>query len=158
MLKYLYFLYFYFRWKNWKRRWFVLNDRCLYYFQYSAENVPKGIVPLENVKVLLKILNTVTWSRPPSKTYCVISKYPLVLSVVVKNPKITSFWHFLDKTDPTVKIWCALKYPSHFSTLTVRLLLQLDFKKHNSFLTNMSSKSCTLSRSYTKDRTLKIVN
>ena len=20
-------------WKNWKRRWFVLNDRCLYYFQ-----------------------------------------------------------------------------------------------------------------------------
>jgi len=38
-------------WKNWKRRWFVLNDRCLYYFQYSAENVPKGIVPLENVKV-----------------------------------------------------------------------------------------------------------
>jgi len=38
-------------WKTWKRRWFVLNDRCLYYFQHTAENVPKGIIPLENVKV-----------------------------------------------------------------------------------------------------------
>ncbi|XP_023349535.1 cytohesin-3 isoform X2 [Eurytemora carolleeae] len=38
-------------WKNWKRRWFVLNDRCLYYFQHTAENVPKGIIPLENVRV-----------------------------------------------------------------------------------------------------------
>lgn len=38
-------------WKSWKRRWFVLNDRCLYYFQHTAENVPKGIIPLENVRV-----------------------------------------------------------------------------------------------------------
>ena len=38
-------------WKNWKRRWFVLNDRCLYYFQHTAENSPKGIIPLEGVKV-----------------------------------------------------------------------------------------------------------
>jgi len=38
-------------WKTWKRRWFVLNDRCLYYFQHTAENVPKGIIPLENVRV-----------------------------------------------------------------------------------------------------------
>ena len=38
-------------WKNWKRRWFVLNDRCLYYFQHTAENAPKGIIPLEGVKV-----------------------------------------------------------------------------------------------------------
>ena len=29
-------------WKNWKRRWFVLNDGCLYYFQHTAENAPKG--------------------------------------------------------------------------------------------------------------------
>ena len=29
-------------WKNWKRRWFVLSDGCLYYFQHTAENVPKG--------------------------------------------------------------------------------------------------------------------
>merc|ERR1719410_2200554 len=38
-------------WKNWKRRWFVLNDRCLYYFQHTAETAPKGIIPLEGVKV-----------------------------------------------------------------------------------------------------------
>jgi len=38
-------------WKSWKRRWFVLNDRCLYYFQHTAENVPKGIIPLENIRV-----------------------------------------------------------------------------------------------------------
>ena len=41
------------RWKNWKRRWFVLNNRCLYYFQHTSENSPKGIIPLENVKVRL---------------------------------------------------------------------------------------------------------
>ena len=29
-------------WKSWKRRWFVLSDRCLYYFQHTAETVPKG--------------------------------------------------------------------------------------------------------------------
>ncbi len=45
----MYFLFY--SWKNWKRRWFVLSDRCLYYFQHTAENVPKGIIPLENVKV-----------------------------------------------------------------------------------------------------------
>jgi len=38
-------------WKSWKRRWFVLNDRCLYYFQHTAETAPKGIIPLENVSV-----------------------------------------------------------------------------------------------------------
>lgn len=30
-------------WKNWKRRWFVLSDSCLYYFKHTAENVPKGL-------------------------------------------------------------------------------------------------------------------
>jgi len=38
-------------WKTWKRRWFVLNDSCLYYFQSTAENNPLGIIPLENVDV-----------------------------------------------------------------------------------------------------------
>lgn len=38
-------------WKSWKRRWFVLNDGCLYYFQHTAENVPKGIIPLDQVAV-----------------------------------------------------------------------------------------------------------
>jgi len=40
-------------WKNWKRRWFVLSDSCLYYFKHTAENVPKGIIPLDNVSVRL---------------------------------------------------------------------------------------------------------
>ncbi len=31
----------------------MLSDRCLYYFQHTAENVPKGIIPLENVRVRL---------------------------------------------------------------------------------------------------------
>ena len=38
-------------WKNWKRRWFHLNNRCLYYFSHTSESSPKGIIPLENVKV-----------------------------------------------------------------------------------------------------------
>ncbi|TRY80813.1 hypothetical protein TCAL_09275 [Tigriopus californicus] len=50
-------------WKNWKRRWFVLSDRCLYYFQHTAENVPKGIIPLENVKVRLM-------DNVDSKSFC----------------------------------------------------------------------------------------
>jgi len=41
-------------WKNWKRRYFVLNDKCLYYFKHTAENIPTGIIPLDNVKVSLK--------------------------------------------------------------------------------------------------------
>ena len=42
--------------RTWKKRWFVLSDRCLYYFQQTSENVPKGIIPLENVKVCLKMV------------------------------------------------------------------------------------------------------
>jgi len=38
-------------WKTWKRRWFVIKDRCLYYFHHSSENDPKGIIPLENIQV-----------------------------------------------------------------------------------------------------------
>ncbi len=28
-----------------------MSDRCLYYFEHTTENIPKGIIPLENVKV-----------------------------------------------------------------------------------------------------------
>ncbi|XP_052068872.1 cytohesin-1-like isoform X6 [Mytilus californianus] len=37
--------------KNWKRRWFILNDNCLYYFQFTTDKEPKGIIPLENIQV-----------------------------------------------------------------------------------------------------------
>ncbi|KAK3592669.1 hypothetical protein CHS0354_015971 [Potamilus streckersoni] len=39
------------RFKNWKRRWFILNDNCLYYFQFTTDKEPKGIIPLENIQV-----------------------------------------------------------------------------------------------------------
>ena len=35
-------------WKTWKRRWFVLNDSCLYYFQSTAENNPLGMASYFN--------------------------------------------------------------------------------------------------------------
>jgi len=39
------------RYKNWKRRWFILNDNCLYYFEFTTDKEPKGIIPLENISV-----------------------------------------------------------------------------------------------------------
>lgn len=39
------------RYKSWKRRWFILNDNCLYYFQFTTDKEPKGIIPLENISI-----------------------------------------------------------------------------------------------------------
>lgn len=39
------------RYKGWKRRWFILNDKCLYYFENTTDKEPRGIIPLENVLV-----------------------------------------------------------------------------------------------------------
>ncbi|CAG0883767.1 unnamed protein product [Cyprideis torosa] len=39
------------RYKSWKRRWFILNDKCLYYFEFTTDKEPRGIIPLENVQV-----------------------------------------------------------------------------------------------------------
>ncbi|XP_021358776.1 cytohesin-1-like isoform X1 [Mizuhopecten yessoensis] len=39
------------RYRSWKRRWFILNDNCLYYFQFTTDKEPKGIIPLENIQV-----------------------------------------------------------------------------------------------------------
>uniref|UniRef100_H2Y8B8 PH domain-containing protein n=1 Tax=Ciona savignyi TaxID=51511 RepID=H2Y8B8_CIOSA len=39
------------RYKTWKRRWFILSDNCLYYFEYPADKEPKGIIPLENLQI-----------------------------------------------------------------------------------------------------------
>uniref|UniRef100_A0A8C4QJ88 Cytohesin 2 n=1 Tax=Eptatretus burgeri TaxID=7764 RepID=A0A8C4QJ88_EPTBU len=35
--------------KTWKRRWFILTDNCLYYFEYTTDKEPRGIIPLENL-------------------------------------------------------------------------------------------------------------
>ncbi|KAF5905059.1 cytohesin-4-like, partial [Clarias magur] len=48
--------------KTWKRRWFILTDNCLYYFEYTADKEPRGIIPLENLCV-----REVSYSRKP---YC----------------------------------------------------------------------------------------
>ncbi|CEF68287.1 MIP16918p [Strongyloides ratti] len=37
--------------KTWKKRWFILSGKCLYYFENQGETDPRGIIPLENVKV-----------------------------------------------------------------------------------------------------------
>uniref|UniRef100_A0A8D2ME87 Cytohesin 4 n=2 Tax=Passerellidae TaxID=1729112 RepID=A0A8D2ME87_ZONAL len=37
--------------KTWKRRWFILTDNCLYYFEYTTDKEPRGIIPLENLSV-----------------------------------------------------------------------------------------------------------
>jgi len=39
------------RYKSWKRRWFILNDNCLYYFEFTTDKEPRGIIPLENIRV-----------------------------------------------------------------------------------------------------------
>ncbi|KAM6957221.1 cytohesin-3 [Aplochiton taeniatus] len=48
--------------KTWKRRWFILTDSCLYYFEYTTDKDPIGIIPLENL--------CVKDIRDPSKQYC----------------------------------------------------------------------------------------
>ncbi|KAM6905536.1 cytohesin-2-like [Xenentodon cancila] len=37
--------------KTWKRRWFILTDSCLYYFKYTTDKDPIGIIPLQNLCV-----------------------------------------------------------------------------------------------------------
>eukprot|EP00914_Ancora_sagittata_P014903 GHVO01029272.1.p1 GENE.GHVO01029272.1~~GHVO01029272.1.p1 ORF type:complete len:252 (+),score=21.72 GHVO01029272.1:66-758(+) len=39
------------RYKSWKRRWFILKDNCLYYFEFTQDKEPKGIIPLENIQI-----------------------------------------------------------------------------------------------------------
>jgi hypothetical protein len=34
------------RYRNWKRRWFILNDNCLYYFEYTTDKEPRGLLDL----------------------------------------------------------------------------------------------------------------
>ncbi|XP_073351441.1 cytohesin-4-like [Pagrus major] len=48
--------------KTWKRRWFILTDSCLYYFEYTTDKDPIGIIPLEDL--------CVRQLRDSSKPYC----------------------------------------------------------------------------------------
>ncbi|XP_016313567.1 cytohesin 4b [Sinocyclocheilus anshuiensis] len=48
--------------KTWKRRWFILTDNCLYYFEFTTDKEPRGIIPLENLCVREVMF--------PRKPYC----------------------------------------------------------------------------------------
>ncbi|XP_060945968.1 cytohesin-3-like [Limanda limanda] len=48
--------------KTWRRRWFILTDSCLYYFKYTTDTDPIGIIPLENLSIRK--------SQDTSKPYC----------------------------------------------------------------------------------------
>jgi len=37
--------------KSWKRLWFILSNNCLYFFRFTTDKTPKGIIPLENILV-----------------------------------------------------------------------------------------------------------
>ncbi|KAG8436279.1 hypothetical protein GDO86_007402 [Hymenochirus boettgeri] len=37
--------------KTWKKRWFILKDNCLYYFECFTDKEPLGIIPLENLSI-----------------------------------------------------------------------------------------------------------
>uniref|UniRef100_A0AAY5K1C9 Cytohesin 4a n=1 Tax=Esox lucius TaxID=8010 RepID=A0AAY5K1C9_ESOLU len=37
--------------KSWRRRWFILTNSCLYYFVFTTDKDPIGIIPLENLSV-----------------------------------------------------------------------------------------------------------
>eukprot|EP00794_Sanderia_malayensis_P008834 gene8834-9780_t len=37
--------------KSWKPRYFILKDNCLYYFKNRGDKEPRGIIPLENLRV-----------------------------------------------------------------------------------------------------------
>ncbi|CAI5765835.1 cytohesin-1 isoform X1 [Podarcis lilfordi] len=52
--------------KTWKRRWFILTDNCLYYFEYTTDKEPRGIIPLEN----LSIREVEDSKKPVSKCQC----------------------------------------------------------------------------------------
>lgn len=71
------------RYKNWKRRWFILNDNCLYYFQYTTDKEPKGIIPLENIQVREQA------SDKPSKQNC-FELYSVSGNDVIKACKVDS--------------------------------------------------------------------
>ena len=37
--------------RNWKPRYFILKDNCLFYFRNKGDKEPTGIIPLENLQV-----------------------------------------------------------------------------------------------------------
>ncbi|XP_075431170.1 cytohesin-3-like [Ascaphus truei] len=48
--------------KTWKKRWFILKDNCLYYFECTTDKEPLGIIPLENLSIQIV--------EDPKKPHC----------------------------------------------------------------------------------------
>ena len=60
MAGYLFKLYHVAMVPRWKKRWFILNDGCLYYFNKPYETKPKCIMPLENIRIEVQMSSVTT--------------------------------------------------------------------------------------------------
>jgi hypothetical protein len=71
MAGYLFKLYHVAMVPRWKKRWFILNDGCLYYFNKPYETKPKCIMPLENIRIEVQMSSVTTPVNigPDARTY-----------------------------------------------------------------------------------------
>lgn len=73
------------RYKSWKRRWFILNDNCLYYFEFTTDKEPRGIIPLENIMVSICYIHIHTLTMT------------MVLNLLITIFSYPSLTHFLHR-------------------------------------------------------------
>ncbi|EDQ88687.1 uncharacterized protein MONBRDRAFT_32629 [Monosiga brevicollis MX1] len=69
--------------RTWKRRWFILSNSCLYYFEDPESATPKGTIPLESLTVY----------EDPKKQFCFIigpDKHEGASPMNVKAAKVKS--------------------------------------------------------------------
>lgn len=80
------------RYKSWKRRWFILNDNCLYYFEYTTDKEPRGIIPLENISVRRRKIKTFYNQCVLQFPLCLqLSRFANAKSLIRANPIASNF-------------------------------------------------------------------